>query len=118
MTDLVACLSTGKGTWNPVIKLINTGEFNNIFLITNEFGKENFEGPENVEMIVLNREMSTEEMKDKIKKELDGELEGTQIAVNLTSGSGKEHMALLSSVIGLGHGFRMVVPGENDYEIV
>ena len=37
MTDLIACLSTGKGTWEHVARVINCMEWNNIFLITNEF---------------------------------------------------------------------------------
>ena len=42
MTDFVACLSTGKGTWGNVKRIIEEGEWDNILLITNDFGKENF----------------------------------------------------------------------------
>ena len=42
MPTLVACLSTGKGTWGHVNHLIDDGKFDRVFLITNDFGKENF----------------------------------------------------------------------------
>jgi len=42
MTELVACLSTGKGTWGHVSRLIADGTWEKIILITNDFGKENF----------------------------------------------------------------------------
>ena len=36
MTDLIACLSSGKGTWGHVNRLISDGEWGKIFLITND----------------------------------------------------------------------------------
>ena len=40
MTDLIACISSGKGTWGHVARIIDGQEWNNIFLITNDFGKD------------------------------------------------------------------------------
>ena len=37
MTELIACLSTGKGTWAHVSKLIEN-EWDKVFLVTNDFG--------------------------------------------------------------------------------
>ena len=42
MTTLIACLSTGKGTWGHVNRLIEDGKYEKVFLITNDYGKENF----------------------------------------------------------------------------
>ena len=41
MTDLVACLSTGKGTWINVLQLVKKEDFENVFLIVNNWAKEN-----------------------------------------------------------------------------
>mgnify|MGYP001582331762 FL=1 len=53
MTDLIACLSTGKGTWGHVSRLIQDSEWDNIYLITNEFGKENFTAEKKAEFMVI-----------------------------------------------------------------
>ncbi len=107
MADLVACLSTGKGTWGHVSRLINDQEWDNIFLITNEFGKDNFTIDKKAEMIVVNPNKTITALVEDIKNALDGKLSG-DVAVNLISGSGKEHMALLSALLKLGVGIRFV----------
>jgi len=113
MTDLVACLSTGKGTWGPVTKLVNSGKFDKIYLLTNQFGSDNFTKKDNVELIVIDGFPEELELKEKINQALKGKLQG-EVAINLTSGSGREHMALLSALLQLGVGIRLVVPGDNE----
>ncbi len=108
MTDLVACLSTGKGTWGNIKRIVEDGEWDNIFLITNDFGKENFSMDKKCELIVTDARKPMPELIDTIKKGLDGKVKGTEIALNLISGSGKEHLALLSAVMKLGLGFRLM----------
>ena len=106
MTYLVACLSTGKGTWGHVSRLIADAEWTKIFLITNQFGKENFTNTKQAEMIIVDDRKSIEEMRDEIKKELQGKILDTEVAINMVSGSGKEHMAMVSAVLQLGVGIR------------
>ena len=108
MTDLVAVLSTGKGTWGQVGALIRAENWENIYLITNSFGQEKFTSDKELKMIVLNDNMSEEEMRDKISEELKDKLK-MDVAVNFTSGSGKEHMALVSALIKIGVGIRLVI---------
>jgi len=108
MTDLVALLSTGKGTWTEVAKLMNNQDWDNIFLITNEFGQKTFNKKENMEFIVVNPNLSIEILIEKIKSQLENKIQGTEVALNMISGSGKEHMALLSALLKLGLGIRLV----------
>lgn len=108
MTDLVACLSTGKGTWTEVIKLIQTGTWDNVYLITNQFGKDNFKADEKTKLIVINDFESIEKISQTIYNNLKGKIAWTDIAVNFVSGSGKEHMALLPALLKLGVGIRIV----------
>jgi len=42
MTQLITILSTGKGSWSQVIKLMTKRDWDSIILITNKFGKEKF----------------------------------------------------------------------------
>ena len=109
MTSLVACLSTGKGTWGHVSRLINDQEWDSVILITNEFGKENFK-PEKqgIELVIINTNAPVKELVEQIKNILKEKIKDTEIAVNLVSGSGKEHMAILSAVMKAGFGFRLV----------
>ena len=108
MTCLIACLSTGKGTWGHVSRVIKDGEWEKVILITNDFGKENFTAEKPAEMIVINDRQGLEEIRDEIKKQLNGKLTGTEAALNIVSGTGKEHTSLISAVLQLGFGIRIV----------
>ncbi len=108
MVILVACLSTGKGTWGHVSRLIADGKWDKIFLITNEFGKENFNNEKNAELITIDSRKGLEELRDDIKNALKDKIKDTEVAVNVVSGEGREHMALMSAVLQLGLGLRFV----------
>lgn len=105
--DLVASLSTGKGTWGHVARLIADNEWDNIFLITNEFGKENFTPAKKSNFVIVDPRKGMEELRDDIKGQLEGHLKGTEVALNLVSGTGKEHMATVSAILKLGLGIRL-----------
>ena len=107
--DLIACLTTGKGTWGHVARLIAEKEWDNIYLITNEFGKENFTPAKKANLVIVDPRRGTEELRDDIKGQLQGHLKGTEVALNLVSGTGKEHMAVLAAVLQLGMGVRFLV---------
>ena len=111
MTILIACLSTGKGTWGHVSRLLGgmDGEkWEKVILITNEYGKENFKAQDHVELIQVQELAGLQELRDEIKKKLKDNITGMEVAVNIASGSGREHMALLSALMQLGIGFRLV----------
>jgi len=108
MTDLIAFLSTGKGTWGHVNGLINGEEWGKVYLLTNDFGKEKFSANEKTELIVVNSNASVEELREEIIKNVKGKLSG-EVAVNFISGTGKEHMALMGAIMKLGIGFRFMI---------
>ena len=108
MTELVACLSSGKGTWGHVSRLIDGEQWERVFLITDSFGREKFEKKESVEFIVIDPNKFLPELVEDIKKGLKGKITGLEVGVNFISGSGKEHMALMSALQQLGVGLRLV----------
>jgi hypothetical protein len=112
MTDLIAVLSTGKGTWGHVNGLINSEDWNKVYLITNEFGKENFKGNDKTELICVDTNKGTSQIRDEIINALKDRV-NSEVAVNFISGNGKEHMALVGALIRLGVGFRLVVSSMN-----
>ncbi len=116
MQTLVACLSTGKGTWTHVLQLLNQ-RWDKIILITNEFGKENFKGlPQNAEFIVIDADNNeVPKLKDYLIQELKPKIRG-EVALNIASGSGKEHMALFSALINLGVPIKLISASKDGFE--
>ena len=113
MTDLVACLSTGEKSWNHVARLIKEQDWKNVFLITNEFGKNNFKAEKEMEFIVVDSKKQVLELIEDIINGLKGKITDLEIALNLVSGSGKEHMAILSALLRLGVGIRLIALTKN-----
>ena len=62
MTVLIACLSSGKGTWSHIIRLMESQDWEKIILITNEFGKENFKTQKDAELIVFDMKKPVKEL--------------------------------------------------------
>jgi hypothetical protein len=108
MTDLVACISAGEKSRAHVARLINGMEWNNIFLITDGNGKENFKPDKQANFIVVDFQKPVFELIEDIIKGLKGKITGLEVALNLVSGSGKEHMAILSALLKLGVGIRLM----------
>jgi hypothetical protein len=111
MATLIACLSTGKGTWGHVSALISQENWDKIFLITNDFGKEKYTNDKPFEAIVIDNNKKPEDLTNDIKAALEGKIPDTEVALNLVSGSGNEHMAVLSAILKLGLGVRLVLAG-------
>ncbi len=113
MASLICSLSTGKGTWMKVMDIIKNYEWDNVFVITNDFGKEKFRIEKNLEFILVNNESDINTLKNQIKESLSGKLDDFEIALNIDSGNGKEHMALISALIQLGMSIRFVTVENN-----
>jgi hypothetical protein len=109
MPILIACLSTGKGTWGHVNRIIQDGKFEKTILLTNDYGKENFTANETTELIPLNLSQGIKELRDEIIKILKEKIKDTEVTVNIISGTGKEHTALISAILKSGLGMRFVV---------
>jgi|SRR3989344_3102184 len=108
MTDLIACLSSGKGTWEHIKQIIEKEKWENIFLITDDFGKSNFKVNKNVNFVLVNSQDPINIYTDLIISQLHGKIKGIEVALNLVSGSGKEHMGILSALLKLGFAVRLV----------
>src|SRR3989338_1247737 len=108
MTDLVACLSSEEKSWAHVARLIKEQDWKNVFLITNEYAKKNFKSGKDVEFIVVDSKKPVFELIEDIRKGLKGKITDLEVALNIVSGSGKEHMAILSALLKLGVGIRLM----------
>ena len=102
--ELVAFLGAGKGTWGQVAGLINRGDWENIILIGNDFAKQ-FTVQKDFEFVEITTS-SIGDLKEEILKKLRGKIKGTEVALTIASGEGKEHMALMSALLNLPVGIR------------
>ena len=105
--ELIALLSSGKGTWGQVSGLVKRGEWDKIILIGNDFAKK-FTIEKKHEFIEI-KSSAIKDLKDEIQTKLKGKIKGTEVALSIASGTGKEHMALISALLSLPVGVRFVV---------
>jgi hypothetical protein len=104
--ELVALLSTGKGTWGQVSGLIQKGEWEKVIILGPSFAKEFTVSGEPFDFIEFDSNKSLVQLKKDLAKKLEGKLEGLEVALSIASGNGKEHMALQSALLSLPVGIR------------
>ena len=105
--ELIALLGTGQGTWGQVAGVINHGDWDNIILLGDNFAKQ-FNNQKDFEFIEI-KTNSILELKDEIMQKLQGKTKGTEVALSIASGDGKQHMALISALLSLPVGIRFTV---------
>ncbi|MBT4412988.1 MAG: hypothetical protein HOC83_02760, partial [Polaribacter sp.] len=79
-------------------------EWDNIILIGNEFAKK-FSCEKDFEFIEIKSHRLVE-IKEELEKKLKGKIKGTEVALTIASGDGKEHMALISALLSQPVGVR------------
>lgn len=103
--ELIALLSSGKGTWAQVSGLMNYGEWDKVILLGDDFSK-GFSHDKKFEFVKVDFRKKIKELKEEFKEKLKGKISGTEVALSIASGDGKEHMALISALINLPVGIR------------
>ncbi len=106
--ELIALLSSGKGTWAQVAGLIKQGDWEKIILLGDEFSSQFKvqDKAEITEFIKVDLGKRLKDLKEEFLQKLKGKINGTEVALSIASGSGKEHMALISALINLPVGIR------------
>lgn len=105
--ELVALLSTGKGTWGQVSGLMNHGEWDKVIILGDDFAKD-FKHEKKFEFIKVDLDNKLKDLRDDFGSKLKGKINGTEVALSIASGDGKEHMALISALLNLPVGIRFV----------
>jgi len=106
--ELVALLSSGKGSWAQVAGLIKQGDWEKIILLGDDFASK-FQVQEKkdvTEFVKVNLDKRLKDLRDEFSQKLKGKFAGTEVALSIASGDGKEHMALISALINLPVGIR------------
>jgi len=103
--ELIALLSTGKGTWGQVSGLMTHGDWEKIILLGSDFAKD-FKHAKEFEFIQVDLNKKIKDLQQEFKDKLKGKINGMEVALSIASGDGKEHMALISALINLPVGVR------------
>ena len=106
MSELVALLSKGEGTWAQVAGIIKQGEWENIILVGTDFAKNfQIDKPHKFIEITTTRLI---DIKEELQQKLSKEIKSMEVALSIASGDGKEHMALISALLSIPVGVRFV----------
>lgn len=85
--------------------MIKYGEWDKIILLGNDFAKQ-FTAEKEFEFIRIDLDKKISNLRDEFMQKLKGKISGTEVALSIASGEGKEHMALISALINLPVGIR------------
>ncbi len=94
MKTFLGVLSTGKGTWGQVAHIVDNTEYDNVYLVSNEWAQDKFSCSKKVNWIIIDPRKGFSEIMDDIEKQWPKELADPDL--NIHSGSGKEHSAILA----------------------
>lgn len=103
--ELVALLSKGENTWGQVSGLMKHGDWDKIVIVGDDFA-EKFAHEKNFEFVKVNLDQRIKDLQEEFSKKLKGMFSGTEVALSIASGTGKEHMALISALINQPMGIR------------
>jgi hypothetical protein len=104
--ELVALLSTGKGSWGQVSGLMKRGEWEKIIVVGTPFAKEFTVPGIPFDFVEFDPNKGLVALKKDLQKKLTGKFDGLEVALSIASGNGKEHMALQSALLSIPVGVR------------
>jgi hypothetical protein len=104
--ELIALLSTGKGTWGQVSGLIQKGEWEKVVVVGPAFTKEFAIQGEPFDFIEFDPNKNLIQLKKEFETKLKDKFNNLEVALSIASGNGKEHMALQSALLSLPVGVR------------
>lgn len=115
--ELVALIGQDTETWGQITGLINHGEWEKIILIKTK-GAEAYASPKPAEELVLDATRPLLEIKSYLQGALKSRLSGFEANLSIASGTGKEHMAVISALLSIPTGLRLVAFTKNGIEFL
>jgi len=103
--EFIGLLSSGKETWGQISGLIKHGDWEKIIIIGDSSAKD-FASEKKFEFIQADTSLKLIELKKELLDKLKSKINGTEVALSIASGNGKEHMALISALLSIPAGIR------------
>ena len=116
--ELVAFIGKDKENWGQVKGVMNNLECERIVLIQDETVSD-FPIDERTEIVKVDCGKPLLELKEEILNAVKPKLSGDfEVSLSIASGSGKEHMALISALLCVPVGIRLVVFTKKGIEVL
>ncbi|MBS3088508.1 hypothetical protein J4402_01880 [Candidatus Pacearchaeota archaeon] len=117
--ELVAFLGDDKENWGQVTALINRmPDVEKIILVKNK-SSPNFPKTEKCKLIEIDSTQPLAELKSQLHSLLSKEISKEfEVSLSLASGNGKEHMALISALLSVPVGIKLVVYSKKGIEFL
>ncbi|MBI5804243.1 hypothetical protein HY450_03300 [Candidatus Pacearchaeota archaeon] len=116
--ELVTLLGKDADNIGQINALINRMDCDKIIILKNP--STNFSHPnQKCKTINLNSDLDLFSLKKEIQAKISSELSGDfEVALSIASGSGKEHMALISALLSIPVGIKIVAYTKNGVEFL
>jgi len=106
MVNLVALMSSDTKNWKAVASLFNSTKWDNVYLVCNDLAYSNID-------VASVHKLKFDESNPIVSigaltKFFKNEIKDFEVCVNLSSGTGLEHMTLVSALLKSGLGLRFV----------
>jgi hypothetical protein len=115
--ELVAFLGSDTENWGQINAVIKKGEWERVIVIKNKDAGQ-IELSENVETIIIDSSKPLLDLKADLINKLKDNLKDFEVALSIASGNGKEHMAIISALLTIPVGIRLVVYTKEGIEFV
>ena len=115
--ELVAFIGNDKETWGQITGLINRGDWEKIILVKSK-SSDDYDSPKEAIIVAVDTTKPLIELKQDLVSKLRDKFSGFDVNVSIASGNGKEHMALISALLSIPVGIRLVVFTKNGIEFI
>lgn len=105
--DFISLIGNDRENWGQIAALIKKGNWDKIVLIKNK-SVTGFPIQDKADIVEVNSDKTLIELKKDLMSKLRTKLKDFEVFVSLASGNGKEHMALISALLSIPVGIRLV----------
>ena len=115
--ELVAMIGSDSESWGQLTGLINRGTCDKIILVRIP-GSEAYESPVEARELILDSAKPLGELKKELLEKLRPLLSEFEACLSIASGTGKEHMALISALLSIPVGIRLTAFTKSGVEFI
>jgi len=116
--ELVCFQGLDKSNWAQIKALVQRGEWDSVVLMKNK-SASHIPLPENCKTVEVNSDLPLLELKQEMISKLRASIgKDFEVALSIASGTGKENMALISALLSIPVGIRLVAFTKKGIEFI